>query len=318
MKRFVLLLILCVLTVRVETTEVTHMQEVVQVDLVDLYFTATTQKGQFINDLKKEEITVIEDGVPQQVQRFGAFQGERNEIPILMALVIDNSASMDDAIGNERKLDVARDAGLLLIKELGPLDRAMLVQFSDSLITTELTANKNEIAEALHGMKPRWWQTALFDALNSSIKDLNQTAGRKILLLCSDGMDNMSKIKVEEIYDLVARTPELTLIVLGTISDKPILGMHGKVQSMPSIPMFHGPEVLQALADKTGGFAFFLKNGKDTEKVSELLRTFVRSQYYLAYRSSNEKLDGSWRKIQLNCKRKDVRLQYRGGYYAAS
>src|SRR4030095_2694566 len=184
MKRFVLLLILCVLTVRVETTEVTHMQEVVQVDLVDLYFTATTQKGQFINDLKKEEITVIEDGVPQQVQRFGAFQGERNEIPILMALVIDNSASMDDAIGNERKLDVARDAGLLLIKELGPLDRAMLVQFSDSLITTELTANKTEIAEALHGMKPRWWQTALFDALNSSIKDLNQTPGRKLLRVC--------------------------------------------------------------------------------------------------------------------------------------
>src|SRR4051812_6148297 len=112
MKRFVLFLIFCIFTIRVETSEVNSIEEIVQVDLVDLYFTATNQKGQFINDLKQDEITVSEDGVPQQIQRFGAFQGERNEIPILMALVIDTSASMDDEIGEVRKLDVARDAGI--------------------------------------------------------------------------------------------------------------------------------------------------------------------------------------------------------------
>jgi len=318
MKRFCLLLLLCAFTFRVETAEETKIQEIISVDLVDLYFTATDQKGNFINDLKPDEITVSEDGVPQKIQRFGAFEGERNEIPILMALVVDNSASMDDKIDEARKLDVARDAGLGLLKELGPLDRAMLVQFSDTLKVSELTANKNTIAEGLNKMKPRWWQTALFDALISTIKDLNRTSGRKILLLCSDGMDNMSATKVDEIYDLAARTPELTLIVLGTVSDRPAMGMHGKVQSMPSLPMFHGKEVLQALADKTAGYAFFPKNGKDAEKVTELLRTFVRSQYYLAYRSSNEKIDGSWRRIQVTCKRKDAKIHYRTGYFAAS
>jgi len=318
MKRLFCVLFLFILSVQSGTSEETKIQEIVQVNLVDLYFTATDQKGHFINDLRKEEITVSEDGVPQSIEHFGAFEGERNEIPILLALVIDNSASMDDKIDEARKLDVARDAGLALLKELGPMDRAMLVQFSDTLKVTELTSNKSSIAEALNNMRPRWWQTALFDALISSVKDLNKTSGRKILLLCSDGMDNMSSTKVDEIYDLAARTPELTTIILGTVSDRPALGMHGKVQSMPSLPMFHGKEILQTLADKTAGFAFFPKNGKDAEKVTELLRTFVRSQYYLTYHPSNEKIDGSWRHIQVTCKRKDVKLHYRPGYYAAS
>jgi VWFA-related protein len=296
----------------------TKFQEAVQVNLVDLYLTATDNKGHFIKDLNPNEITVLEDGVPQEVQRFGAFAGQRNEIPILMALVIDNSASMDDKIEDEKKLDVARDAGLDLLEELGPLDRAMLSQFSDTVKSTALTTDKNAIGDALKNMKPRWWQTALFDALHTSIEELNKTSGRKILLLCSDGMDNMSSIKMDKIFDTAAHTPELTMIVIGTVSDRQPMGLHGKVQSMPSLPEFHGKEILQQLADRTAGYAYFPKNAKDAAKVRELLKTFVQSQYYLAYRPTNEKMDGSWRRIELRCKRKDVKLHYRTGYFAAS
>ena len=317
MKRFMAILILCLFSVTASPQQ-TRFQEAVQVNLVDLYFTATDGKGHFIKDLSKDEITVLEDGVPQNVSRFGAFAGERNEIPILMALVVDNSASMDDKIEEARKLDIARDAGLALLDELGPLDRAMLSQFSDTVKSTELTTDKKVIADALNNMKPRWWQTALFDALNASIEELNRTSGRKILLLCSDGMDNMSSVKMDKIYDTAAHTPELTMIVIGTVSDRPPMGMHGKVQSMPSLPEFHGKEILQQLADRTAGYAFFPKSGKDAQKIKELLKTFVQSQYYLAYSPSNRKMDGSWRKIDVRCKRKDVKLHYRNGYFAAS
>jgi len=317
MKRLFILLAICALCVTASPQQ-TKYQEAVQVNLVDLYFTATNGKGQFINDLTKEDISILEDGVPQKIQHFGAFAGERNEIPILMAMVIDNSASMDDKIEETRKLDVARDAGLALLEELGPLDRAMLSVFSDTVKSTELTSDKRVIADALNQMKPRWWQTALFDAVDSSIDELNRTSGRKILLLCSDGMDNMSSTKMDKIYDAAAHTPELTMIVIGTVSGRAPMGLHGKVQSMPALPMFHGKEILQQLADKTAGYAFFPKNEKDVEKVKELLKTFVQSQYYLAYRPTNDKMDGSWRRIQVNCKRKNVKLNYRSGYFAAS
>jgi Ca-activated chloride channel homolog len=292
-----------------------QITETVLVDLVDLYITATDEKGHFVTDLKQQEIFVSEDGVPQKIQRFGAFAGERNEIPLLLALVIDNSASMDAEIAEIRKLDLARDAGLTLLKELGPMDRVKLVQFSDTIKQTELTSNKDQIVHELNRMRPRWWHTAMFDALASTIRDLGTQSGRKILLICSDGMDNMSKSTLAEVVDIASRTPELTVIVLGTVGNRPVLGMRGKVQSMPALPMFRGREILQTLADKTAGYAFFPKNFKESEKMFDLLRSFVRSQYYLAYHSTNQKLDGSYRKIQLQTKRKGVRLHYRTGYY---
>jgi VWFA-related protein len=165
-------------------------------------------------------------------------------------------------------------------------------------------------------MRPRWWHTALFDALNSTIQTLATQPGRKILLLCSDGMDNMSKTKLDEVIALAGKTPELTVIVLGTVGTRPVLSMRGKVEKIPAIPMFHGKEILETLAEKTAGYAFFPKNLKESEKMFDLLRGFIRSQYYLAYRSTNEKLDGSFRKIQLQSKRKGVALHYRPGYHA--
>jgi hypothetical protein len=81
MKRFFILFAICVFSVTASPQE-TRLQEAVQVNLVDLYFTATTGKGHFINDLREDEITVSEDGVPQHIEHFGAFAGERNEIPV--------------------------------------------------------------------------------------------------------------------------------------------------------------------------------------------------------------------------------------------
>ena len=285
-------------------------------DLVDLYFTATNEKGQFVTDLKREELTVTEDGVSQKVERFGAFAGERNEIPLVLALVIDNSASMDGEIDEMKKLDLAREAAKSLLNELGPLDRVQLVQFSDTIKTTDLVSDKAIIQGELSRMQPRWWHTALFDAVAQTTHELSVHAGRKILLLCSDGQDNMSTNKLQDVIDAATRTPELTVIVLGTVGNRPAMGLRGKVQSMPSSPMFHGKEILQEFADKTAGYAFFPKNVKESQKVFDLLRGFVRSQYYLAYRSTNTKVDGSFRKIHLQAKRKGITLRYRPGYYA--
>ena len=293
-----------------------QIQETITVELVDLYLTATNEKGRFITDLKRDEMTVSEDGVPQTIERFGAFAGERNEIPLVLAIVIDNSASMDGEIESVRKLDLARDAGLTLLQELGPLDRVKLIQFSDTVVATELTGDKEIVRTELNKLKPRWWQTAMFDAMLTSIKELNAQQGRKVLLLCTDGQDNMSQTNLQEVIKAASLSPELTVIVLGTVGNRPVYGLRGKVQSMPSSPMFHGKEILQELADKTAGYAFFPKNLKESDKMFELLRSFIRSQYYLAYRSTNQNKDGSERKIVVRTKRKGATLRYRSSYFA--
>ena len=312
---FLIILVLA-FSAAAQSPEPDAFQETVEVDLVDLYFTATDSKGRFINDLTADEITVKEDGAPQDVLRFGAFAGERNEIPVLLSLLIDNSASMDEEIQEVRKLDLARDASLVLLDQLGPLDRSMVVRFSDKPVYSELTSDKEAVGAILKSMKPYWWHTALFDATASTITTLSKHSGRKILLLCSDGQDNMSETKLEDLLKIATDSPELTIVVFGTVSNRPARSMRGGVKDIPASPMFHGKEVLQQLADTTAGYAFFPNNLKEADKVFELIRSFVRSQYYLAYRPQNRTMDGAFRKIQLVCKRKGVTLHYRPGYNA--
>src|SRR5687767_6024577 len=88
MKRFLMSLLCLFAAVPLYTDQI---EETVFVDLVDLYFTATDEDGNFITDLKQGELTLTEDGVTQKIERFGAFAGERNEIPLILAFVIDNS-----------------------------------------------------------------------------------------------------------------------------------------------------------------------------------------------------------------------------------
>ena len=73
---------------------------------------------------------------------------------------------------------------------------------------------------------------------------------------------------------------------------------------------------LQRLADNTGGFASFPSNVGEAEKVTAKLREIIRSQYSIAYKSTNPLMDGSYRKIEIQCKRSKLKLVYRRGYFA--
>ena len=99
--------------------------------------------------------------------------------------------------------------------------------------------------------------------------------------------------------------------LLGTVATDRMVGQYRTV-----VVADKGQEVLQKMADQTAGYAFFPKSLKDIERMRELIRTFIKSQYSMAYRSTNRKTDGSWRNIKIVCKRKGVTLRYRNGYFA--
>jgi VWFA-related protein len=286
------------------------ISETVDVDLVDLYLTALDKKG-FVKDLRKEEIAVTEDGVPQAIESFSNFAGENQEIPLNLAFMIDNSGSMVEEVEGKWKIDLARDAGLLLVPELGPLDRMMIISFDETPQFTLLTEDRSKTTEELHNVRVRFGGTALFDAMISTIDHLNEERGRKILVVCSDGNDNLSKNKIDDVIKKMVDSPDLTVIVLGTIATQ--------VRRIPYDQVVisdQGKDALQKMADQTGGYAFFPKSLKEMAQVQELIRSFVRSQYSLAYQSTNRKMDGSWRNIKIVCQRKGVTLRYRNGYYA--
>jgi VWFA-related protein len=293
-----------------------EIHESLDVELVDLYLTATDKKGHFVTDLKPEELIVQEDHVPQSIQRFGSFAGKDNEVPVILAMLIDTSASMDEEIQEVKKLYIARDTAIQLTQELGPLDRMMLVQFNEKMNATPLTSDREMVGQTLHQLRPYWKQTALFDALASTIRELKVEPGRKVLFLSSDGQDNMSKTKLDEIIKMATDTPELTMIILGTVPTDVDHVLYKTVQKRPPPKYFRGSEILKDLANRTAGYVFFPASLKDVNGARELMRSFIRSQYFLAYQSTNHKMDGAWRNIQISCKRNGVTLRYRSGYNA--
>lgn len=310
--RFFLVLFLICLPVFAQQ----EMSEYVQVELVDLYLTATDNKGHFITDLKPGELSVTEDGIPQKIERFGSFIGERGEIPLLLAMVIDNSGSMDSQLGETTRIDLSKEAAESLMSQLGPLDRMMLVRFSDQPVITGLTQNREELSGLVKNLRLVWTQTAMIDSLKTVIEELNKNFGRKVLLLCSDGQDNISRARFRDVIDLAANTTDLTVVVLGVGATNAVVALRGGNDNIPDIPYLRSKEYLQSLADKTAGYAYFPENKKDVDKVLDLIGSFVRSQYYLAYHSSNHDDSHKWRRIDITCKRRGVTLHYRKGYTA--
>ena len=287
------------------------INESVNVDLVDLYVSAVDKKGHYISDLRADELSVQENGVMQQISHFNNSSGQDPNMPLSLSFVLDSSASMDEDIDDIKKLDMARDAGLLLVSALGPYDKMQLITFNETPTALEFTADRNKLAEQLHDVRIHFRHTALFDAIDFAMDQLNNEYGRKILVICSDGQDNLSKKKIYNVIDKAQNIPELTVVAFGTITYSYGQNWYGAVRKASD-----GKDNLQNLATKTGGYAFFPENRKQIGQVQELIKGFVRSQYSLAYRSTNPNADGTWRQINILCKRKGIQLHYREGYFA--
>ncbi len=165
--------------------------------------------------------------------------------------------------------------------------------------------------KSLKEARVRFGYTALYDAISEAIDRMNGEYSRKILLICSDGNDNTSKTTLNQVMDKLSRSSDIAVMVLGTVSYK------YSVKSTTGVKDFiSGRDVLSKLADASGGYAFFPSTLKEVEKVRELMRQFLLSQYSLAYVPSNRNRDGSWREIKITCRRKGVKLRYRNGYFA--
>lgn len=289
-----------------------QLSETIEVDLVDLVFTAIDKKGNFVTDLKPEEITIKENGVVQKISSFEDLEGSESYVPLNLAFLIDSSSSMNDEIDGIRKLDMAKQAAAMLIAQLHPEDKMMVSGFAQGIRPTPLSLDRQLLGNTIQGFETEFKFTALFDAITQTVEQLNQEEGRKVLVICSDGLDNISKTKFEDVLQKGSSTTDLTVIVFGTIGYQDPRSLFYSENKTPH----RGKVVLQTLADRTGGFAFFPGNLKEIQKAQNLIASFVRNQYSLAYQSTNAAHDGSWRKIEISCKRKGITLHHREGYFA--
>jgi Ca-activated chloride channel family protein len=275
-------------------------EEKVDVDLVDLYLTATDSYGNFVVDLRPDDLFLQEDGHPQKILEFGNSGDINKQDPLNVVLMVDNSISMLDDLAHNLKIEVARQIGLNILEQLQPADKMMLVTFNETSQIVPLTSNRDRIRAQLDQTYAVGRDTALYDALVTTADAVKTQPGQKVIVLCSDGIDNESHHTLKEVYQRMANSPDISILVLGIVPPESVNGKH----------------ILEQLAEQTAGSAYFPKTAQELQRVRDLILDFIRSRYSIAYRSANSNLDGSWRNIQITCKRKDLKLNYRHGYFA--
>jgi VWFA-related protein len=271
----------------------------VDVNLVVLHTTVLDDRGRFAEGLKQENFRVLEDKVEQKLAVF-----KREDVPVSMGLVIDNSGSMRD------KRPRVNEAALTLVQTSNPQDEAFVVNFNDDFyldLDKDFSSSIPELKEALERIDSRG-STALYDAVIGSLDHLKKAAkDKRVLLVVTDGEDNTSHNSLDKAIKEVQKTDT----VIYTIG---LLGEESKKNSKKA------KKALEQLAVASGGLAFFPENVDDVHNICEQVARDIRNQYTLAYYPSNTKRDGTYRAVQVEVipprGRGKLVARTRNGYYA--
>jgi len=273
---------------------------VLHTDVEEVVLNATVLEGtRLVQDLKKENFEVLEDGVKQAIISF-----QHTDLPVSIALVVDNSGSM------YKKRPSVNKSALDLIAASNPQDEAFVVNFSDeAFIDQEFTSDASKLREGLSHIESRGG-TALYDAVVASADKLVADAKRpkQVLILITDGEDNASTLNLEQ---TIRRVQELSGPVIYTIGL-----LFGDEMSRSEVK--HARRALEMLSTETGGLAFFPKSMEQVDEIAAEVARDIRNQYTIGYHSTKPTTEPGFRHVQMTAEGKGqgkLVVRTRTGYF---
>src|ERR1043165_2685853 len=325
----VLLFVLVVLIVGADVRAQTVDQEDVirtESDVTNLPVTVTDKQHHFVTTLRAEDVRVLEDGVPQTLF---TFQRETDR-PLAIAFLIDVSISQAATLPDEK----AAARGFIENVVKSNRDQVAILPFTGSAYLEQsltrdvlrvynvLERGEDDERSYLGGGKPLTGiptgprlpatppegTTAIWDAValtSSNVLDKAPGLRRRAIILLTDGIDTTSRLALKEAANR-ALAAETAVYVIG-IGDNKMEGV------------FRAP--LKEIADRTGGRAFFPDKKFDLNSAFAEIEQELRTQYLIAYSSTNKKHDGAYRKITIEVtnpelRKQNLKLRHRPGYFA--
>jgi VWFA-related protein len=264
---------------------------------VDLIFTVTDKHGNFVTGLHQQNFGLLDDGrPPQTVRRFV----QQTNLPLRVGIMMDTSSSIRQRFEFEQQ--AATD---FLLQVLHPDDRAFVEGFDVQTDVAQDFTNRIDLLDSgIRKLRPGGG-TALFDSLYKTCRDQmltlqQQNDVRKAIVLVSDGDDDYSRALESDAIKMCQRAETIVYTIstnTGPSKDK-------------------GDDVLQQIADATGGQAFFPTRMEDVAVGFHNIEVELRSQYSLVYVPANFKQDGSFRTIYLQCLDPRYAVRAKKGYFA--
>lgn len=264
----------------------------INADLVQLHVRVIDRNNRPINNVRREEFQVFEDGVLQPIESF-----TREEVPISYGLAVDTSGSL------RSQLQSVIDAGKTIVNSNKPGDETFLVRFisSDKIETVQdFTANKDLLMDGLDSFYVEGGQTAIIDAVYLSAEHVSGyrkgDAGdrrRRALIVITDGEDRNSFYKQEQLFARL-REEDVQIFVIGFVNE-----LDKEAGLIRKSPREKAVNLIKKLASETGGRAFFPESVADLPQIANEIVRDLRTQYVIAYNPTDKTADGSYRAIKV-------------------
>lgn len=271
------------------------------VALVDVPVTVLGKNHEILPNLAQSDFRIFENAEEQKIQQFSRARG-----PITVGLLLDTSWSERYRIGVEQQA-----ASSVVQKLLRTGDEATLLGFdSDVNLLADFSQDFRAIDRAIHQSEVKTPvgipETHLYDAVYLACDRLRDEAGRKMLVVITDGDDYGSTVKLEGAVEAAQRTNTTIYVLL--IAD-PVFSTGYGFGS-------RGEGVTKRMSSETGGRTIEVRNAASVSKASDELSEEIRSQYVLGYYPTNAKQDGAFRKMKVTTNIPDATVLSRRGYYA--
>ena len=307
-----------------------HSDEVIRVDtnLTNILFTAADKQKRFVTNLKREDIRVLEDGVPQEIFTFQ----QNVDLPLSLAILIDTSGSEERTLPEEK----AAARSFLETVVRANKDEAAIVSFTGEVTLEQgLTGNIGRLRRAIDQVEfvpPSGYigggvvvggtppisgtqqalagSTAIWDAIWATSNELLSDAAehtRRAIILLTDGDDTISQVHMQDAINRALKADAL-IYAIG-IGDRYQFGIN--------------EGALKKITESTGGRAYFPRNERELRDSFAQIQNDLREQYLVAYSSSNKSRDGLYRHVAIEIvnpetRKENLRLNYRPGYFARS
>jgi VWFA-related protein len=287
----------------------------VDVSLVNILASVHDKHGGLIGNLNKDDFTVLEDGKQQTIKYFT----RETDLPLTIGLLIDVSASQRNLLDIEK-----RAAHQFFSQVLRKKDEAFLISFGEeSELLQDYTNSPKLLQSGLSQLQinsgasgigpgpvptisqPRG--TVLYDAVYLAAHEkLRSEVGRKVIVLITDGIDEGSKLKIDEAIEAAQKSDAVIYSI--DYADPSAYGLF----SFGGVSDF----ALQRMSGETGGRVFKVDRRHTLDDAFKELQDEMRSQYAIAYTSTNPEQDGAFRKLIVKVADKNLKVQVRKGYYA--
>jgi Ca-activated chloride channel family protein len=274
----------------------------IDTDLVTFNVSVTDRQGRAVSGLDKSAFIIYDDKVAQQITFFSDEDG-----PVSVGILFDMSGSMSGA-----KIDMAREALSRFIQTSSNQDDFFLIGFnSRPRLLVDTTRDADQILRKLSNVLPKG-DTAMLDAVYVAAQKVQRgSRPKRALLLITDGGENDSRYKFNEVQSFLAES-DLTLYSICVLDRIKLGGKAGaRVQN-----------TLNGLSEVTSGRAFYPQSSLQMDEIFEQIALELRHRYSIGYRPVGFASNGKWHNVKVTVSNQKhlthLLVRSKKGYYAST